>query len=172
MCWIQWKTSNTSVKAGLVEVKLKRKIYYKNNHKREFVDPKKSYCNGHPSYEDFYTREDYVEHFRLEDEEGYDSLFGGEYAIDEVFEQLASLNTAGAVHNIIDEVNDQEAEAFDAELYYKKNDPVAEFHFDYDRSTCLTEKYPEVAADESDCQELSFAPGEGKYPSDILLDKS
>ena len=28
------------------------------------------------------------------------------------------------------------------------------------------------ATEESNCKELSFAPGEGRYPSDILLDKS
>ena len=61
----------------------------------------------------------------------------------------------------------------DDELYYKTNDPVAKFQFDYDRSTCMTEKYPEVSvAEDSTENELCFAPGEGKYPADILMDKS
>ena len=93
--------------------------------------------------------------------------------MDEVFESLATLNKDGAVEKIIDEINAKEDEALDDELYYKENDPVAKFQFDYDRSTCLTEKYPEVAvAEDLESQELCFEPGEGKYPSDILMDKS
>ena len=33
----------------------------------------------------------------------------------------------------------------DDEAYYKTNDAVAKFQFDYDRSTCMTEKFPEVS---------------------------
>ena len=78
-----------------------------------------------------------------------------------------------AVDHVIDAVNGIEEEELDEESYYKENDPVAKFQFDYDRSTCLTEKYPEVSVtEESNNQELCFAPGEGKYPKDILMDKS
>ena len=50
---------------------------------------------------------------------------------------------------------------------------MAKFQIDYDRSSCLTDKYPEASASlPSDGGDLSFAPGEGKYPSDILMDKS
>ena len=103
------------------------------------------------------------------DEEGYDSLFGTEY---ELIEELNPLVVDGIQEDVVDEVI-AETDILDDELYYKANDPVAKFQFDYDRSTCLTEKYPEVAVTaESNVQELSFAPGEGRYPSDILIDKS
>ena len=51
--------------SGLVEVKLKRKLGYKNNHKREFVDPNKIFkalkylnASGHPGYSNFDSKED------------------------------------------------------------------------------------------------------------------
>ena len=50
--------------SGLVEVKLKRKIEYKQSHKREYVDPNKIFKaleylreSGHPGYKDFNTKE-------------------------------------------------------------------------------------------------------------------
>ena len=116
-------------------------------------------ASGHPGYTDFDTREQYINRCYETDKEGYDSFFGETYQIDEVMEML--------------EVNGTEEEELDEESYYKENDPVAKFQFDYDRSTCLTEKYPEISVtEESNEQELCFAPGEGKYPKDILMDKS
>ena len=35
------KIPRLPTESGLVEIKLKRKMTYKNNHKREFVDPNK-----------------------------------------------------------------------------------------------------------------------------------
>ena len=47
----------TPSEAGLVEIKLKRKLEYNNYHKKEYVDPKKIFTalnflkhNHHPSY--------------------------------------------------------------------------------------------------------------------------
>ena len=77
--------------SGLVEVNLKRKIEYKNNHKQEFVDPNKIFkalkylrSSGHPGYKDFDTREAYINRCREEDESGYQSMFGQDCHLDEV----------------------------------------------------------------------------------------
>ena len=42
-----------------------------------------------------------------------------------------------------------------------RNDPVRKFHFNYDKSLCLADKYPEI----------SVAPGEGQKPSNLLNEK-
>ena len=55
------------------------------------------------------------------------------------------------------------------ELYYREHDAIRKFQIDYDASVCLTEKFPEAfTCDEHNCTELSFAPGEGKIPQNIL----
>ena len=88
-------------------------------------------------------------------------------------EELEPIDVDDIQEVVNDELDDKETEILDDELYYKANDPVAKFQFDYDRSTCLTEKYPETGSTEqSTGNNLSFAPGEGRYPSDILMDKS
>ena len=43
-----------------------------------------------------------------------------------------------------------------------RNDPVRKFHFNYDKSLCLADKYPEI----------SVAPGEGQSPLNVLFDKN
>ena len=125
---------------------------------------------GHPGYRDFNTRDEYINRCRLADEKGYKSLFEPDYEEDEINEELDPLVLDGIQEAVTDEID---TDILDDELYYKANDPVAKFQFDYDRSSCLTEKYPEVAVEEQpNNHELCFAPGEGRYPSDILLDKS
>ena len=59
------------------------------------------------------------------------------------------------------------------ELEYRQNDPVRKFQIDYDRTVCLTEKFPEAFYIEIDkstiSAEFSVAPGEGKLPENIPL---
>ena len=47
-------------------------------------------------------------------------------------------------------------------------DPVKKFQFNYDKSVCLVDKFPEAAISDNQVNELSFAPGEGKVPENIL----
>ena len=56
------------------------------------------------------------------------------------------------------------------ELEYQKNDPIKKYQFNYDKSVCLTENYPEAAEIEN-CHTYSFAPGEGKIPENVLMTK-
>ena len=59
---------------------------------------------------------------------------------------------------------------------YVRRDPVRKFQFDHNVTTCLTNKFPDMLVNEEgeeiqeNC-EFSFAPGEGKVPSNIFLDK-
>ena len=121
------KLPRLPLESGLVEVKLKRKLDYTNNHKREFVDPNKIFkaldhlkASGHPGYTDFDTIEQYTDRCKETDLEGYESLFGERYQIDEVLEMLEPLDIDLTVHHVIDEVNSIEEEEWNEESYYQK----------------------------------------------------
>ena len=73
--------------AGLVPVNLKRKLEYRNTHKKEYIDPEKVLKvtkflkdSGHPYYQfcDDYNLETYAERCKEQDKMGYDLLFGEE----------------------------------------------------------------------------------------------
>ena len=54
----------------------------------------------------------------------------------------------------------------------KNKDPARRYQFEYDRTVCMIDKYPEAAvADDENKDCLSFAPGEGKLPENILMTK-
>ena len=76
-------------------------------------------ASGHPGYTDFDTREQYINRCYETDKEGYESLFGEKYQIDEVLEMLEPLDIDLAVDHVMDEVNGTEEE-LDEESYYKK----------------------------------------------------
>ena len=62
---------------------------------------------------------------------------------------------------LLEKVQQQEEEE------YMKKDPIRKFQYDYNKTTCMTNKFPE--ADSSSA--LDFAPAEGKIPTSILKDK-
>ena len=118
--------------SGLVEIKLKRKMAYKNNHKREFVDPNKIFkaleflkACGHPGYKDFNSREEYLARCKNSDEEGYESVFGQEFEADDLFEELNAENIDFGDNNVNDELLGTDTDDGDDEAYYKTNDPGA-----------------------------------------------
>ena len=49
---------------------------------------------------------------------------------------------------------------------YKTKDPVRKFQYDYNITTCMTNKFPEADSEST----LDFAPAEGKVPTNILKD--
>ena len=62
------------------------------------------------------------------------------------------------------------------ENHYIKHDPIRKFQFDHNISTCLTNKFPELLANDDgeeiiEAEDFSFAPGEGKTPCNILMDR-
>ena len=65
----------------------------------------------------------------------------------------------------------EDAELLD-EIEYLNKDSVRKFQFDYEKSVCLVDKYPEAAVLDSPNelqQGVAFAPGEGKVPENILM---
>ena len=55
-------------------------------------------------------------------------------------------------------------------LEYRTKDPVQKHQFDYDKTTCMAPEFREAIPGSSD-QELKFAPGEGKIPTNILSEE-
>ena len=53
----------------------------------------------------------------------------------------------------------------------KKKDPTRKFQFNYEKSVCMVDQFPEAAMNENSkaSQCLAFAPGEGKVPENILM---
>ena len=50
---------------------------------------------------------------------------------------------------------------------YIANDPVRKYQFTYNKSLCMSNKYPEINA-EDPTKDIEVAPGEGKRPNDIM----
>ena len=59
------------------------------------------------------------------------------------------------------------------DIDYITNDPIRKFQIDYDKTVCLSEKYPEAFHVEKEgfwlSGQLNVAPGEGKCPENILF---
>ena len=76
-------------------------------------------------------------------------------------------------HEVQDEIDkyvlssddDENADEKD-NIEYETKDAVKKFHFEYNKSLCMSNKYPEMSS--NDNMDISVAPGEGKIPKDIL----
>ena len=160
------KLPRTPQEAGLLEVKLKLKVDYKNTHKQAYIDPKKIYkaldflkCTGHPDYQffdDFQAYKKRCFHAKLE------------FVNDDIIEPIVEKDEF--IKNLKDEQNNENDDSDEEEEYIKK-DVIRKFQFDYDKSVCLVDKFPEAAVpDEENVEsnQILFAPGKGKIPENIL----
>ena len=84
--------------------------------------------------------------------------------IDEVVENLDLCQSKSYPE---DQIEDEDTEYEREDHEYRTKDSVRKYQFDYDVTTCLLPKYPE-AIPETVEQKTSFAPGEGKIPTNIL----
>ena len=66
-----------------------------------------------------------------------------------------------------DEEKIEEDKEKDEEEEYVKKDPIRKFQYDYNKTTCMTNKFPEADSESA----LNFAPAEGKIPTSILKDE-
>ena len=160
----------TPREAGLLEVKLKRKLEYKNVHQQAYIDPQKIYKaldflkkKGHPDYLFYDDFNLYEKRCHIWDKK---VKFVNDSSVDTVKEKDEYIKSLEKTSKELNEENDSDQE----EEEYQKNDVVRKFQFDYDRSVCIVDKYPEAAVIEesNDNDQISFAPGEGKYPENIL----
>ena len=159
----------TPTEAGLIPVNLKRKLEYKTTHLQQLIDPRKIYKylyylkyvaqNQHYRFYDDYNV--FITRCQERDPEGF-KLIDPER--DDVIENLDLCQSKSYPKDQIDEENDEfEREDFE----YRTHDPVRKYQFDYDMTTCMLPKFPEAISEIGD-EETSFAPGEGKIPTNIL----
>ena len=174
----------TPAEAGIITVKLKRKLEYKNTHTEQLIDTKKIYAYlnhlknvaKNKRYQFFDDFKIYMQRCQEKDPEGMELLCSEE---DEVSE---SLKICQNKYQPEDEVNTEQDDKNDSEnpesgtddekddLEYRTKDPVRKHQFDYDKTTCMAPEFREAIPGSSD-QELKFAPGEGKIPTNILSEE-
>ena len=171
----------TPKEAGLIGVALKRKLEYKNTHKRQLVNPNKILKMlallrraGNPHYQmhdDFNT---YEERCREKDPEGYSVIFPDNDDLEEDMELMSNKERLADEISIDDsddgiDSDDEEDEELKDEVEYLTKDPVRKYQFTYNKSLCMSNKYPEIDAVDP-TKDIEIAPGEGKRPNDIMRD--
>ena len=176
----------TPAEAGIipiVPVNLKRKLEYKTTHLSQLIDTKKifkflQYLRdlGHPGYKFYDDYNTYEKRCFSEDPRGSKLVFPeAEAEIVELDVYLSELNVEDPKitldgkedPSVENDENSEEDKVEKEEEEYVKKDPIRKYQYDYNKSTCMTNKFPE--ADSSSA--LNFAPAEGKIPTSILKDK-
>ena len=185
----------TPTEGGLVEVKLKRKLEYKNHHRHEYVNPSKlfsaiSYLKaaGNPFYQNIDSFEEFKSRCAIDDPEGFDTFFDNEKLLQVVTPNFGP-NRCSVIYvsdtddsweevmELRDYLLQLESEAAEnEEMEYRQYDPIRKHQIDYDKSVCLSEKYPEAFHIEKELSttfgQLSVAPGESKVPENILFSEN
>ena len=177
--------------AGIVPIKLKRKMEYKNSHFEQFISINKIFEAlktlkrlGNPHYQfipdNFETFKEKClnsdpEHFDLlfpNEEQKMDQDCNGEsdtlVTVEEILVPFPNPNHDAEM--VTDEIENEE------EIEYRTKDPARKWQFDYNASTCFCNDFPELEVREDEPTEdqnnvaISIAPGEGKIPTDILYE--
>jgi hypothetical protein len=162
----------TPAEAGIIEVSLKRKLEFKTTHIVQLINTKKIYKYldylkrvAKNKYYQFYDDLNmFMERCEETDPEGFRLIHP---AADELIENLESCQDKKNPEDELNEESGSDQEAEKEENEYRTKDVVRKYQFDYDLSTCMVQKFPEAIPQTSN-KELSFAPGEGKIPTNIL----
>ena len=102
-----------------------------------------------------------------EDPEGFELVFVYDDGIPKIMELTEYRKELSKKGNESEKSTNQDITDVDDD---KERDPTRKFQFDYDRSVCMVDNYPEAAlTDTKDGNCISFAPGEGKIPENILM---
>ena len=175
----------TPAEAGIipiVPVNLKRKLEYKTTHLTQLIDTTKifrylKFLNdlGHPSYKFYDDWNVYEKRCKAEDPFGAKLVFPDpEVEIVELDVYKSVIQNAnccqeenGASTSENNDIEEYE-KAQKEEEEYKAKDPIRKFQYDYNGTTCMTNKFPETDSSGP----LNFAPAEGKIPSNILKDEN
>ena len=173
----------TPKNAGIIPIDLKRKMNFKNSHMTQYVSVPKILKAletlqhlGNPYYQFMSINDNFKDELREIDLEGFQFI----YPEDELFsEDVVSFlkkthdkNTDKHKQNTkINAMEDQMEDIDKEEAYYQDTDPVKKWQFQYNRSTCFNHDYPEIDYKEDNLERVTIAPGEGKYPTNILKEK-
>ena len=163
--------------AGLVGVALKRKKEYKNSHKHQLIDPNKLFKmlhklkrNGNKYYQFYDDYNQYQSRCKDSAPIGYDIVFTDDIEDDVEMMRAAAKDVQDEVLNEMEnevlDSDDDDIEEKKDEIEYETKDPVKRYQFEYNKSLCMANKYPEISANETDT--VCVAPGEGKIPKDIM----
>ena len=144
----------------------------KNTHKKQLINPDKIFRmlqtlkdNGSPFHQNLMTPADFRMRCHETDKTGYKTVYGEEE--DEALEDLDELPGVEPKDELTNENSEDgekesdEDDDIDEEDESLKKDPIKKYHFAYDESLCMMDKYPEI----------TIAPGEGQRPKGILGDK-
>ena len=161
----------TPDQAALCKVQLKRKLSMKNTHVEQYVSVHKilSALNtfvelDNPHYENIIMPDSYEELVKEQDPIGYEFLFPN--------------NTDNNAEDSTDKEQDEDEDMVDEEsLKYMNEDSIQKWKFHQDNKTTYVNDYPEINVNEEGDGNtednplnvpVSVAPGEGKYPENIL----
>ena len=171
------KMPRTPTEAGLVPIKLKRKMCYENDHCAQYVNPdklfrfmKKMKENGNPFYKDVgevadvdAAKEEFKDKIKREDPRGFKVVYGEGDSDDDSSDEEAEEETEQAkADEKIEEL--RQIEEFEEEENERKNDPVKKNQFVYDETSAMIDHSPEVGP-------TVIAPGEGSKPVNSLTEK-
>ena len=169
--------------AGIIPVKLKRKITYKQHHVQQYKRPNVLQAlaalktTGNPHYQFVTTHENYEETCKTLDPEGYELMNDSSLCM---FEMLESPLTANQDDQLHAEEGEKDNDANEDELDYIENDAVRKWQYTQDGNVLMDNIFPEnqinVHADDSseianiENEGVSVAPGEGQMPTNILAE--
>ena len=127
--------------------------------------------NRNPHYQFYDDYNTYQERCKTTDSVTYNAIFN-----DDLIESLDPIDTEYS-DELRDELENEQkdneekesAEEKD-EIELKTKDPVKKYQFTYNKSLCMTNKYPEIESNEN--SSISIAPGEGQIPKDVLADEN
>ena len=171
----------TPSEAGIVPVSLKRKIEYKRSHKTQYVSVPKILqalnslkSLGNPYYQFVPNIEDFSARCKENDADGFQLFFSddGNPETEEILNTETDVSKkrpseqGNQCFNAepIEKKEESENEIEKEEEEYRKKDCVKKWQFDYNKSICFTNDYPEIGYKEEHDNEDSVAPGEGKTP--------
>ena len=137
----------TPREAGLIQVKLKRKLKYKNYHKQEYIDPQKIFKvleylkkSGHPYYQFYDDYNVFKKRCREESFQMFNSHIRNQeitvtFTDDKEIRQIVDLdkNTNVPIGDCEEEVQYQDVikddDIMNEEEHYILNDPIRKFQF-------------------------------------------
>ena len=122
---------------------------------------------GHPYYQNVPEEEDYKEKCKKSDKEGFDLLYPEESQNEDGSDKNEN-NAPYLTEDEDDEANLTDEENEKEEQEYLTKDPVRKWQFNYNKSTCFSNNYPEISYKDEINDAHNIAPGEGKTPTNIL----
>ena len=151
--------------AGIIPVNFKRKLMYKNSHMTQYISVPKimKALNtlkelGNKYYQFVPQNVNFEDECCEHDLKGFRFI----YPKDEITCEDSN------VKEQINELESDDEESEKEENEYQKHDSVKKWQFEYNKSTCFSNNYPEISYKEDHGDKISVAPGEGKTPSNIL----